>query len=123
MIWSRCLSLTYGKLRAGWTAVGNDAAAFSLIDPYVASTPFDGVPRYSASSSLRNFDLKPERTEAWEAGGEFRFLNDRLGIDLTYYNKKTLNQIVPAQISALTGIHLPFRERRHHPEQAESRRR
>ena len=96
--------LTYGKLRTGWTAVGNDASAFSLIDPYVASTPFDGVPRYSASSSLRNFDLKPERTEAWEAGGEFRFLNDRLGVDLTYYNKKTRNQIVPAQISALTGF-------------------
>ncbi|MCG6954914.1 MAG: SusC/RagA family TonB-linked outer membrane protein [Gemmatimonadetes bacterium] len=97
-------SLTYGKLRAGWTAVGNDASAFSLVDPYVAYTPFGGVPRYSASSSLRNFDLKPERTEAWEVGGEFRFMNDRLGVDLTYYNKKTINQIVPAQISALTGF-------------------
>ena len=97
-------SLSYGKLRAGWTAVGNDASAYALIDPYVASTPFDGVPRYSASSSLRNFDLKPERTEAWEAGGELRFLDDRLGIDLTYYRKKTVNQIVPAQISALTGF-------------------
>jgi len=97
-------SMTYGKLRAGWTAVGNDASAFALVDPYVPSTPFDGVPRFSASSSLRNFDLKPERTEAWEVGGEFRFLEDRLGIDLTYYNKGTFNQIVPAQISALTGF-------------------
>ncbi len=96
--------MSYGKLRAGWTAVGNDASAFSLVDPYVASTPFDGVPRYSASSSLRNFDLKPERTEAWEVGGELRFLEDRLGLDLTYYNKGTFNQIVPAQISALTGF-------------------
>jgi outer membrane receptor protein involved in Fe transport len=74
------------------------------VDPYVANTPFDGVPRYSASSSLRNFDLKPERTEAWEVGGEFQFLDDRLGVDLTYYNKKTINQIVPSQVSALTGF-------------------
>jgi TonB-linked SusC/RagA family outer membrane protein len=94
----------YAKIRAGWTAVGNDAPAFSLVDPYVANTPFDGVPRYSASSSLRNFDLKPERTEAWEVGGEFQFLGDRLGLDLTYYNKKTINQIVPSQVSALTGF-------------------
>lgn len=94
----------YAKLRAGWTAVGNDASAFALVDPYVASTPFDGVPRYSASSSLRNFDLKPERTEAWELGGEFQFLDDRLGLDLTYYDKKTTNQIVPSQVSALTGF-------------------
>ena len=77
---------------------------YSLVDPYVASTPFDGVPRYSASSSLRNFDLKPERTEAWEVGGEFQFLDDRLGLDLAYYNKNTVNQIVPSQISALTGF-------------------
>ena len=95
--------LDYAKLRGGWTAVGNDASAYSLVDPYVASTPFDGVPRYSASSSLRNFDLKPERTEAWEMGGEFQFLDDRLGLDLTYYNKRTINQIVPSQVSALTG--------------------
>lgn len=94
----------YAKLRAGWTAVGNDASAYALVDPYVARTPFDGVPRYSASSSLRNFALKPERTEAWEMGGEFQFLNDRLGLDLTYYNKRTINQIVPSQVSALTGF-------------------
>jgi TonB-linked SusC/RagA family outer membrane protein len=94
----------YAKLRAGWTAVGNDASAFALVDPYVANTPFDGVPRYSASGSLRNFDLKPERTEAWEVGGEFQLLDDRLGLDLTYYNKKTINQIVPSQVSALTGF-------------------
>ena len=97
-------ALSYGKLRAGWAEVGNDAAAFQLVDPYVASTPFGGVPRYSASTSLRNFDLKPERTKAWEVGGEFRFLDDRLGLDLTYYNKGTFNQIVPTQISGLTGF-------------------
>ena len=96
--------LEYAKIRAGWTAVGNDASAFALVDPYVASTPFDGVPRYSASASLRNFALKPERTESWEVGGEFQFLDDRLGIDATYYNKKTTNQIVPSQVSALTGF-------------------
>ncbi len=96
--------MNYAKLRGGWTAVGNDASAFSLVDPYVARTPFDGVPRFSASSSLRNFDLKPERTEAWEVGGEFQFLDDRLGIDLAYYNKNTVNQIVPSQVSALTGF-------------------
>lgn len=96
--------LDYGKLRAGWAAVGNDAAAFQLVDPYVASTPFDGVPRFDPSSRLRNFDLKPERTEAWELGADLRFLDDRVGLDFTYYHKRTSNQIVPVQISALTGF-------------------
>jgi TonB-linked SusC/RagA family outer membrane protein len=97
-------ALSYGKVRAGWAAVGNDASAYQLVDPYSAGTPFDGVPRFSASSRLRNYDLKPERTEAWEVGGEARFLEDRLGLDLTYYHKRTSNQIVPTQISALTGF-------------------
>jgi outer membrane receptor protein involved in Fe transport len=96
--------VSYAKVRAGWAAVGNDASAFQLLDPYVASDPFGGVPRFSASSRLRNFDLKPERTEAWELGGEVQFLDDRLGVDLTYYHKRTSNQIVPAQVSALTGF-------------------
>jgi TonB-linked SusC/RagA family outer membrane protein len=97
-------SVSYGKLRAGWTRVGSDASAFQLVDPYIANTPFNGVPRFSPSSRLRNFDLKPERTEAWEVGGELRFLQERVGFDMTYYHKRTSNQIVPAQISALTGF-------------------
>jgi outer membrane receptor protein involved in Fe transport len=95
--------ISYGKLRAGWTRVGSDASAFQLVDPYVASTPFDGVPRFSPSNRLRNFDLKPERTEAWEIGSELKFVDDRLGFDFAYYHKRTSNQIVPTQISALTG--------------------
>jgi TonB-linked SusC/RagA family outer membrane protein len=96
--------VSYGKLRTGWAAVGNDADPFQLVDPYIADPTFDGVPRFYASSRLRNFDLKPERTNAWEIGGELRFLEDRFGIDATYYHKRTSNQIVPVQISALTGF-------------------
>jgi outer membrane receptor protein involved in Fe transport len=95
--------MTYGKLRAGWAEVGNDATAYQLVDPYVAGVPFAGTPRFDASNRLRNFDLKPERTDAWEIGGELRFLQDRIGLDLTYYHKRTSNQIVPAEVSALTG--------------------
>lgn len=96
--------LSYGKLRAGWARVGNDADPYQLLDPYVSDTPFNGVPRYTASNRLRNFGLKPEETESWEVGAELRFLGDRLGIEATYYDKATSNQIIPVQISALTGF-------------------
>lgn len=97
--------VSYGKVRLGWAEVGNDASAYQLIDPYVADpVPFGGAPRFTASNQLRNSNLKPEITESWEAGAEVRFLNDRLGLDFTYYSTETSNQIVPVQISPVTGF-------------------
>lgn len=94
----------YAKLRAGWAQVGNDAAAYQLVDPYLSDQPFGSQPRFTASNRLRNFDLKPEQTESWEIGGELRFLQDRLGLDATYYSAETSNQIVPVEVTPLTGF-------------------
>jgi TonB-linked SusC/RagA family outer membrane protein len=96
--------LAYGKLRAGWAQVGNDADPYQLVDPYIADAPFNGVPRYTASNILRNFALRPETTESWEVGTELRFLDDRLNFDFTYYDKTTFDQIVAVQIPAPTGF-------------------
>jgi TonB-linked SusC/RagA family outer membrane protein len=96
--------VSYGKLRAGWAQVGSDASAYQLVDPYLSDSPFDGQPRFTASNTLRNFNLKPEQTESWEVGAELSFLNDRLGLDMTYYDAETSNQIVPVQVTPLTGF-------------------
>jgi len=96
--------LSFGKVWAGWAQVGNDASPYQLVDPYIGDTPFNGVPRYTASNRLRNFDLKPEQTESWEVGAEMGFLGDRLRVEGTYYDKVTSNQIIPIQITPLTGF-------------------
>jgi TonB-linked SusC/RagA family outer membrane protein len=96
--------VSYGKVRLGWARVGNAAAAYQLVDPYIADLPFDGRPRFTASNRLRNFDLKPELTQSMELGGELRFFADRVGIDLTYYHAETSNQIVPVNVTPLTGF-------------------
>ncbi|HET7274491.1 MAG TPA: SusC/RagA family TonB-linked outer membrane protein [Longimicrobiaceae bacterium] len=96
--------LSFGKLNAGWAQVGSDAAPYQLVDPYGADVPFGGVPRLSASNTLRNANLKPEQTEGWEIGTDLVFLGDRLGVQATYYSKSTTNQIIPLQISPITGF-------------------
>lgn len=101
---ARVPGLGYGKVRAGWAQVGNDADPYQLVDPYIANAPFNGVPRYTASNRLRNANLKPELTESWEVGAELRFLEDRIGLEATYYNSSTSNQIVPVQVTAMTGF-------------------
>jgi TonB-linked SusC/RagA family outer membrane protein len=97
-------ALSYAKVRLGWAQVGNDAAAYQLVDPYISDVPFGSVPRFTASNRLRNANLKPEQTESWELGAELRFLEDRLGFDVTYYNSETSNQIVPVDVTPLTGF-------------------
>lgn len=95
--------LQYGKLRASFAKVGNDASPYQLQSTYTATTPFGGSPRYAVPNSLANAGLKPEETKAFEVGTELNFFNNRLGIDLVYYNKATTNQILAAQISPATG--------------------
>ncbi|HET7622327.1 MAG TPA: SusC/RagA family TonB-linked outer membrane protein [Gemmatimonadaceae bacterium] len=95
--------LSYGKLRAGWTRVGNDADPYQLASVYASDLPFGGVPMFGAGNTIANTELKPELTNAWEAGTELRFLDNRVGLDFTYYNKATTNQILPVQVSATSG--------------------
>ena len=48
-------------------------------------------------------DLKNELTSSWEVGADLRFLNSRIGLDVTYYNGNTTNQIVPVNVSNASG--------------------
>ena len=96
--------LNYGKLRGGWTRVGNDADPYQLQSVYSSNTTFGSISRYAAPDTILNPDLKPEETTAWEAGAELEFFDNRLGLDLTYYNKSTANQILAVQLSATTGF-------------------
>jgi TonB-linked SusC/RagA family outer membrane protein len=96
-------TLTYGKIRAGWTRVGNDADPFQLRSVFVSDQPFNGVPMFGADNTIANSELKPELTTSWEAGAELRFFDGRLGLDATYYNKSTTNQILPVQVSGTSG--------------------
>ena len=95
--------LSYGKLRASWAQVGSDANPYQLDVTYSAGSPFGSVPRFSVPNNLPALDLKPERTDSWEAGTELRFLDDRVSLDATYYNTLTKNQIIPAQITPTIG--------------------
>lgn len=96
--------LSYGKVRAAWAEVGNDTGPYQLLDPYLSDSPFGAFPRYTGSNRLRNNALLPERTQAWEAGLEFRGPQDRYGLDVTYYYKSTRNQIVGVNVTPMTGF-------------------
>jgi TonB-linked SusC/RagA family outer membrane protein len=95
--------LSYGKLRANYAEVGNDAPIYSIFDTYTLGTPINGAPQAVVGITKNNPQLKPERTTSSEYGIELAFFNSRLGFDGTYYINKTVDQIIPVTVSQATG--------------------
>lgn len=96
--------LSSGKLRAGWTRVGNDAPPYALITTYLPDQPFNAHPSFTFSNTINNPGLKPESTTSWEVGTELGFLDERLNLDLAYYQKTTTDEILAVPISATSGF-------------------
>jgi len=96
--------LSSGKIRVNYAEVGNDAPYHSIINTYVINTPFDGSPLFSMPTVDNNADLVPERTRSYEGGLELSFLNNRIGMDATYFHSKTYNLITRVGVSGATGF-------------------
>lgn len=101
--------MDYGKLRFAIARVGSDADPYLITMTYPSNpawTGIDGssVPRFYVPNTLTNANLKPEQTDSWEVGTELSFFQSRLGLDATYYQKKTTNQILTASVSPASGF-------------------
>ncbi|PYO92260.1 MAG: hypothetical protein DMD62_13695 [Gemmatimonadetes bacterium] len=94
--------LSYGKLRASWTRVGNDTDPYQLAAIYGCS-PWGGRPTCTAADRLPTPNLKPEQTTGEEIGADLGFLRDRVILNATIYQKSTTDQILPVSVSAATG--------------------
>jgi len=102
--------VNYAKLRASWAQVGG-----ATPDPYILNQTYSSVqgghlgqPVQQVTTSqnvnlVTNASLKPLTSTTYEAGLEAQFLNNRLGIDLTFYDRKTTNDIVNTAISSTSG--------------------
>jgi TonB-linked SusC/RagA family outer membrane protein len=109
--------LSFGKVRSSWAQVG-----ISNIGPYntqlnyqLLSNPavrFDGTQAPMAgirgatgqAGQIPNFSLLPATSTEIEFGTDLRFLQNRIGLDLTYYHQRTTNDQLGAQISRASGF-------------------
>lgn len=89
--------LSYGKLRLSYTQNGNPAPRYKSNVAYAQTslqTVIGSVPQLTLLGDYGNNTLKPERKHEYEGGLEVRFLNDRIGLDASYYTNKINNQIL-----------------------------
>ncbi|TAH08182.1 MAG: SusC/RagA family TonB-linked outer membrane protein [Sphingobacteriia bacterium] len=96
-------AISFAKLRASFAQVGNDTDPFTFTQTYSRSDPFGATQIYGETNRLSNLNLKPEISSAFEVGADIRFLKNRIGLDLTYYQSKTVNQILNIPLSGTSG--------------------
>ena len=95
--------LTFGKIRANYAEVGNDTDAYNLNTTYVFNPSFNSALLATSPNTLNNPDLKAERMKEFEIGVELGFFRNRVGLDVSYYNRKTVDLITPVDISSASG--------------------
>lgn len=89
-------AVSFGKIRASWSKVGNDIPLFvsntaGIIVAGGGTQPNDKAPFT---------DLKPEMSASYELGTEWKFFQYRLDIDLSWYKTNTKNQLFTLPSSA-----------------------
>ena len=97
--------MPYGKFRLSWAQVGNDTDPYQLGLVYTKSKfTYPGYTiGYINNSTMPNKNLKPTKTNSFELGLEMKFLNNRIGLDFTYYTQNSKNQIMGMASSWTTG--------------------
>lgn len=93
------------KLRASWAQVGGggpDPYTINLAYAPVASA--SSVPLQNVSTtSITNANLKPFMSTTWEVGLQTQLFGNRLGLDVTLYDRKSTDDIVSVPISTASG--------------------
>lgn len=87
--------LSFGKLRAGFAQVGQATDPYQTLLTYnFRSETLNGQPLGTISNdNIPNSSLKASTATELEIGTELRLFNDRVNLDLTWYNKKSKNEI------------------------------
>lgn len=106
--------LSFAKLRASYAEVGQAGEYFNdyfYTPDYTGGFwsrnpvlyPLDGTMGYTHYPVIYDPELKPQNTKSWEIGGDFRFFDNRFGIDYTFSRQDVKNQIFPVPLAGSTG--------------------
>ena len=107
-------TISFAKLRASWGQVGVQPSphkfetlaeggfGYSTYSDPLDSNLFGGG--FRLDNNLGNPNLEPEIKTEWELGGDFRFLDDRVSLSLTYYDNIIEGILLDVSLSPSTGF-------------------
>ena len=108
--------INFGKVRAAWGKTGNDASVYMTQSVYAQASssssgwassafPFSktGTNAYTAGNTLGSLNLSPEMTTEFELGLNMGFLQNRIVVDFSYYDRKSDKQIFSLAMDPASG--------------------
>lgn len=97
--------LSFGKLRAGYAVVGQATDPYQTALTYnFMSQSLNGMPLgVISNTNIPNASLIASKASELEFGTELRFLKSRLNLDLTWYKKRSKDEISFVTTSSTTG--------------------
>jgi TonB-linked SusC/RagA family outer membrane protein len=104
--------LNYGKFRYSTVKVGGSTGPYQtktvyIVNPAGGSYQGNNGSRYdlaTLSNTNENPNLTPSFTYENEFGLDLQFFNNRIGIDATYFQKRSNRQIIPVSVPASSGF-------------------
>ncbi|PWJ43813.1 SusC/RagA family TonB-linked outer membrane protein [Sediminitomix flava] len=92
------------KVRASYAEVGNDLGPHSIFYSFATNpNQYYGLPYGGIPSSKPLYELQPERARSIDFGLETHFFDDRIILDVAYYQTSTDNQIFYAPLPPSSG--------------------
>lgn len=100
-------TISFWKASVNWAQVGNSGVDQIRNNTYSYSQG-SGNGFISRSSTFAIPNLKPELTRSIEFGMDMKFLNDRYGFTVNYYNSHSRNQLLQIPLPVATGYNLQY---------------
>ena len=96
--------IDYLKLTAGYGVSGNDNLVYDASRSYFTSSMFMNKVTGLSLTNIGNTELQWETTKRFNAGIEFKGLNNRLGINFNYFHSWTDNLITLQELGFVSGL-------------------
>jgi TonB-dependent starch-binding outer membrane protein SusC len=97
------------RLRAAYGQTGGQPPSEYLNQVTYTNVLYGGRPGLRPPTLAPNPDLKPERQREYEFGADAGFLNDRVAVELTYYDKLTSDLVLSVPLAPSSGFGNQFR--------------
>ncbi|MGN7720623.1 SusC/RagA family TonB-linked outer membrane protein [Chitinophaga sp. 22620] len=100
--------LSFGKVRASVARLGTDTDPYNTQETFALGTNFpkSGSATYSRMSvpdTRPNDSLRPALSTSYEIGTELQFANNRARLDVNYFYRKNVDQIVDVTVPSSSG--------------------
>lgn len=94
----------FAKARVSYAIVGNDVPAYVANPKENRGEIVNGQLQFSTVAPIPGSTLVPEKSSSFEFGIETKSMNNRLGLDFTFYTTNTKNQFVNISAPAGSGF-------------------